>query len=690
MVLKATKLLYTPKAIEETAVKGKERSFWLFVAVLILIKLWLVEGQSITANPQYKYDDVLYLTQANYLINGEWLGPYNNLTLVKGPFYPMWIAFSYVLGLPLLFSEHLLYILACIVLVSAVRPLLRRGVYAYILFAVVLFNPMSYGWWIMTRVIRAGIYPALTLLVLSCAIGLTLREGQGWRKLWPWAIGLGLSMGTFWLTREEGIWLVPSILLLGGYAVFRSWRRGREGLRQGLALWSAALGLGAGIVVLVMGINWGIYGLFGVTELGTDAFKSAFGAILRVETGKSGLSVSRQTVGEIYTVSPAFKELEPYLEGPSGEFWVVASPGGLDNYSTDAIMWAFREGTAEAGHYDDNRFPREFYEQVAEEINKACEAGQLRCNAERASLSPPWHNDYLRPMAKNIYRAGLVLIGLKGFSAYPSNSIQYEETNRMFRDLTREKLFGTDRQTTIEGWAFREGSSISFRVTGRGNAEISAAVDFEPSADLYERFSAEGQEMSVTKQARFKIRTLCNEDCLLEVWSEGQMLYTWSFDQLESIKEFNDGDLWFNVDEIDKDWLLENQSSSDEVKINILGRIGKVYQLLFPAVFAIAGLTYGFLGVRLLAKRDVWAQFIVLSAFLGAVIVRIVLLAWIETTSFEAINSLYFSPVYALILAFAVLALVWGLDEVEAIIIRQRNPNQPESNLEEKQVIDES
>lgn len=670
--------------------KGKERYFWVFVAILILIKLWLVEGQSINSNPQYKHDDVLFLTQANYLINGEWLGLYNNLTLVKGPFYPMWITFSYFLGLPLLFSEHLLYILACIVLAMAVRPLLRRGVYAYILFAVVLFNPMSYGWWIMTRVIRAGIYPALTLLVLGCATGLMLRKGQGWRKLWLWAVGLGLSMGAFWLTREEGFWLVPSVLLLGGYAVFRMQRSGRGGLCQGLALWGAALGLGAGMVVLAMGINWANYGLFGVTELNSGAFKSAFGAILRVESGKSSLAVSRQTVGDIYVVSPAFTDLEPYLEGPSGEFWAEASPGGPENYSTDAILWAFREGAAEAGYYDDDRFPREYYERVAEEINRACEEGHLKCSAERASISPPWHNDYLEPMVKNIYRAGLFLIKLKGFSAMPSNSIQYEEINRMFRDLTREKLFGTDHQTIIEGWGFREDSSISFRVRGNGNAAISAVVDFEPSPDLYERFSSEGREMPIAKQARFQIKTLCNENCRLEVWSEGERLYIWSFVELEAIQEFNDGVLWFHVDGIEKEWLLENQSRSDVLKINILGRIGKVYQLLFPAVFVLAGLAYFFLGVRLLAKRDVWAQFIVLSAFLGAVMARIVLLAWIQTTSYPAITSLYFSPVYALMLAFAVLAPVWGLDEVDALVIRRRERNSLEISPEQKRIGDES
>jgi hypothetical protein len=416
-----------------------------------------------------------------------------------------------------------------------------------------------------------------------------------------------------------------------------------------------------------MVINWANYGLFGVTELDSSAFKSAFGAILRVESGKNSFDVSRKTVNKIYAVSPAFRELKPYLEGPSGAFWAEDSPGGPENYSTDAIMWAFREGTAEAGYYNKGRFPREYYQRVAEEINRACEQGQLICSAERASISPSWHNEYLEPMVVNTFRAGLFLTRLKGFSALPSNSIQYEETNQVFRDLTREKLFGTDRQTTITGWAFRAGSNISFQVRGNGDATISAAVDFEPSPDLYERFSQQGQDIAVARQARYKIRTLCNQNCLLEVWSEGERLYVWTFDELEAIQDLNQGDLWFHVDRIEQEWLLKNQSSSDLFKINILGKIGKVYQLIFPIALTLAGLAYGLLVVRLFAKREVWTQIIILSALLAAVITRILLLAWIETTSFPAINSLYLSPVYALLLSFAVLATLWALDETKAI-----------------------
>ena len=113
------------------------RIFWLGIILLAVFKLWLVNGQTLIANPQYAHDDALFIRLAENLVQGEWLGPYDNLTLVKGPFYPLWIALSFKLSLPLLLSQHLLYIFACMVFVLA----LRRGD------TPLLHNSLSYTPW---------------------------------------------------------------------------------------------------------------------------------------------------------------------------------------------------------------------------------------------------------------------------------------------------------------------------------------------------------------------------------------------------------------------------------------------------------------------------------------------------------------------------------------------------------------
>ncbi|MER2528799.1 MAG: hypothetical protein ABTR07_12795, partial [Candidatus Competibacter denitrificans] len=74
----------------------------IVIILFILTKLWLVSDQGLVAFAHAAHDDLLFVRLANYLIQLEWLGPYNNLTLIKGPFYPLWIAITFLIGIPLL------------------------------------------------------------------------------------------------------------------------------------------------------------------------------------------------------------------------------------------------------------------------------------------------------------------------------------------------------------------------------------------------------------------------------------------------------------------------------------------------------------------------------------------------------------------------------------------------------------
>ena len=79
--------------------------------IMTVIKLWLMEGQTLCAVGWASHDDRLFLNLALSLLKSDWLGQYSRLTLVKGCFYPIWIAFTFVSGIPLLFcAAFALYI----------------------------------------------------------------------------------------------------------------------------------------------------------------------------------------------------------------------------------------------------------------------------------------------------------------------------------------------------------------------------------------------------------------------------------------------------------------------------------------------------------------------------------------------------------------------------------------------------
>jgi len=75
-----------------------------------------------TAFADGPHGDALYAALALALLNRDWLGSYTSLTLVKGPFYSMWLAFNALLGAPLLVSQAVLYLLAGLLPLGALAP----------------------------------------------------------------------------------------------------------------------------------------------------------------------------------------------------------------------------------------------------------------------------------------------------------------------------------------------------------------------------------------------------------------------------------------------------------------------------------------------------------------------------------------------------------------------------------------
>ena len=86
---------------------SQDRLLTWWMIVLIIIKLWLVEALDFVAT-YTPHDDYLFVRLAKSILNGEWLGPYDQLTLVKGPVYPLFLAVAHHTGLPLLFVQQLL------------------------------------------------------------------------------------------------------------------------------------------------------------------------------------------------------------------------------------------------------------------------------------------------------------------------------------------------------------------------------------------------------------------------------------------------------------------------------------------------------------------------------------------------------------------------------------------------------
>ena len=432
------------------------RWFWAGV-LLTLVKLWLVRGQAIYAIGPADHDDRLFLQLAEHLIHGDWLGPYNQLTLAKGPFYSCWIALVYALGLPLFFAQHLLYAGAGALFVRACRPAIASGPARFVMYALLLCNPMSFDASSMGRVLRQQVYGPLALLIFAALIAFYLRRAQPLRRLLPWAAVLGLAFAGFWLTREESIWIVPSLLLLAGTSLVSAWRSSRENFLRLVRAFGFAGLCGMLPLLVVSGLNYSHYRWFGTVETRTSAFEDAYGAMLRVKAGPTlpFVSVTREARAAMYAVSPAFAELRPHLDGGIGRDWAEASEF-LTHLSPDKrqigngwLMWALRDSVAAAGHGQNAKRALKFYRQMADEINRACDDGRLPAGPPRRGFLPPWQPGETAEVAKTFVEFADFTVSFRGFSAYAPPSVGTAEDLELFQRLTREKVSPGPGTTTL-------------------------------------------------------------------------------------------------------------------------------------------------------------------------------------------------------------------------------------------------
>lgn len=460
------------------------KKYALFLAsifLFIIVKLYLVSGQTLSAHGGAFHDDKLFLDLANNISNGNWLGEYNNRILIKGPFYPLWIAINYKLGMPLLFSQHLLYIFSCVTFVGAIARIVR-GRYLLLIFVFILFNPISYSGGVMTQVLRSGIYQSLSLVIISICIYFVLNYKYSQKINLFLFICFGIFLSAFWLTREESIWIIPFIVITY-IVIFIKLVTDSYSLRfmaKQLLLLILPFFILLISIFTVSGLNKQYYGVFTYNEPKSSFFKAAYGALIRVkqQPWQPAVHCPKKVQKEIYSISPAFYELRPFLDGEIGKQWgsilynmkSAYNNGELDpitkKYITGILrndqsgiwsriwdkdqkdeyeiygpwfIWALRDAVTAAG-YESATAAKQFYLRLADEINLACKDGKLDCLSARSTLIPPWRSEYSVPLFKTFLNSIYYLITYSDFSAESGFSSGESVSVDLFKKMTNEQL----------------------------------------------------------------------------------------------------------------------------------------------------------------------------------------------------------------------------------------------------------
>ena len=418
---------------------------WLSAALfLVIAKIWLVSGQTVYAIGGSIHDDKLFVSLAEHIINGRWLGPYDQFTLAKGPLYSFFIAANFWLGLPILVSHQLLYLVACATLTVAFRPWLQTAAQRFVLFAVLALNPMSWDASNLTRLLRQSIYVPLGMLVLAGLVSLYTNRLAPARRLVIAASTAGLAYGAFWLTREESIWLLPTIALCWGGTLFSIRHEWRAHWRAHAA---AAVCFIVAFSLPILGISWQNYrhyGWFGTVEFRAQEFKDAYGALTRIDVGPElkDVIVTRQMREAAYKVSPTFARLRFQLEQGIGAHWFDPSLFPVEEKQIRGgwFMWALRDAHFAAGLAPDAGAAMRNYAKIAAEINAACDEGRLPSRPKRSGFFPRITSEDIEPLWRTSLEYLDYFGAFRGFTAWSPDSVGDYADLKPFRDYTSTRL----------------------------------------------------------------------------------------------------------------------------------------------------------------------------------------------------------------------------------------------------------
>lgn len=641
--------------------------FNLFVSCLILIRVFLIGNTPPFIVGPAGHDDGLFVKLAWEIAAGHWLGAFNELTLIKGPFFSVFLAFNHYLGLPYLLTLHFIYISVCLYILNLLKSLNLQPVIQILFFAILLFNPVLFSIDGL-RITRDSFYMCLIFGTTALSLKILTDSKENIRGNITILL-FGLLIGCSIITREEGIWLLPAALVFLSALIFIHKKNHTLKLLM-VNLIIIAISAMAPIITVKI-LNKIYYGLPIVTEFDTSFFKKAYASTTRVKSAfRRYVPVSKDSRNKLYDSVPAYTELKPFIEN-SG--WIA--PGCIYIQPCDDIsshyMWAFREAVSRSGHYGSLIQAKNFYTLLTDQVNSACKDSLLDCYTSSGSISPSFRTEFIKP---------ILLASFNGFKqtfffdeatysvAMPpmGNKEEIGSFNRMINLQTSHNL----SEQNIKGWIFTtDNEPLSLKVTHKILKEQPADVVWGESNDVFEHFARDGKILEQSKNARFSITTSCIEDCQLDIYKNNLLAASVDLNKWKKQPKLTDKNIFYRIDK------FGNQENSTKhlrlFRTYLINILATIYRYIVPLCFIISLiLLHWFLFRSNLSIVYKIFYFICLTL----VVSRIAVLSYLDATMFQGINTIYLMPAMpmALITSFLPL-LIYIKDHVNKQKLNNKN-----------------
>lgn len=668
-----------------------KKIYYIFI-LLLLLKFLLIYNIPIFDRDLSLRDDYFMVNIAKNLIEGKWLGIFDEFTFIKGITYPIFLAINYVLYIPSNIANTILYFISCIIFIKSMQNILKYTWQKIIIFIIMFFSPISYSLITFQRAYRDDIYYSLILILISAYIGIYLRIKEN-KQVKNWIIIASISFVLSWFCREDTIWIVPFLIFFSIIIYLNRNNRITNKMKLVYLTMPFIMCIFCGLIIGY--VNYLVYGVFIINDFQYSSYVKTYSLMTQIKTEKNynKVTLSREAIQKLYEECPSFLELKPYYNGTGDiydgdlvKMWLNTSnkwngkevPN--DEIGASHSMWVFRNAVSEAGYYSSAKKADAYYKRLSSEINKAFEEGRLE---KRDGIRIPLFTTMDKSELKNLVYImgdtfnyvvnyydtlnGNTIISPKYYTDIKTNNKEIYEL------ILRQKAMPLEGGY-IGGWLVSDRENLQAFIENNKGEKIEK-IKWLNSDDVSNYFKEKNIIYKEDNNARFSVYFKIRDyemPYYLSLYENGKNIKKISFMEINGID--NDLKLQWNFDMVN---LQENKPTIIEYKVILLQKLAKFYAVLNGVITYISLIIYIMLSIMIFKhKKDIGIEiyniWIVLSVVLSVFILRIFTIAYNTVTAFNSISYGYLSPCYPLMAVFNALSLILILTYLNNLLRRSK------------------
>lgn len=652
----------------------KSICFVIIVLLIIITKQCLVNNIPIMAYAHAKQDDALMVDMAKNILDGKWLGEYNELTLTKGVMFPLFLCVSNILGINYISFQTLFYSIACLLFIYGIKDFIKSKKWLLIIFIALVFNPVSFATNTLSRVYRNGITMSQVLIIFGSYIGLYMNR-KNKAKSTIYSLLAGFEFTFLYHTREDAIWIIPFIctvtLILVILLIKEEKKQVLKSHKLLLFIYFLPFIIIYIVTMIISMINYSYYGIFTYNELNKSSFTKCMKTMYSIKPKEEYYRVSftdekiERMCLESKTLNSIKAELyeAKYLYADYGN-------GENGNQTEDGwFFWVLREAASKKGYYETAQKAEDFYAKVTEELETAIEQEKLETQPVMpSSLMPPWRK------GKAVQLLNAFTEEIKFISTYKNVEPKIEKSviaNKYniledFENITNNTAILDKTEVRILGWyANLEEENLKYTIQNQDGKILFEFAKLEYREDI-KQFLKSSYNLERDGNSNFEIiiQKEKKDDIFFVAEKDGKIYTKEQITQKEYI--LNEKYI-LSIDNItfyQED--LEEKAEKQAVKLNSITNIYKFFGLaifLLSILIFIIFIIIMIIGIKKREYKNV-NTVLILSGIILSLIVLLLGVAYNEISSCDSINYMYLSGTYPLVLIFEGIAFAKFFEDI--------------------------